>query len=205
MRRSDFIVLPILSYLCVNECYMVSRCSRSACVVCAGRRGPVRRAGVPRRRSPALGLPDDVVVTRSTSVVATGGGPGQRVLAVTRARSNHCEDPAAFRALRSVGGAGARVLAPLRGVGAPSRAQKRNLFALPATRSVRLVARFSRCFRTLAAPSWPAGSLGGWQDFPQWVSWLIRAPLRLSPLARLQFPMHTFDFPGGHIKKVPLT
>ena len=41
---------------------MVSRCSRSACVVCAGRRGPVRRAGAPRRRSPALRLPGDAAV-----------------------------------------------------------------------------------------------------------------------------------------------
>ena len=51
---------------------MVSRCSRSACVVCAGRRGPVRRAGALRRLSPALRLPDDAAVTFQRSYVLAG-------------------------------------------------------------------------------------------------------------------------------------
>ena len=83
---------------------------------------------MPRRRSPALRLPGDAAVTSRTSAVAAGGGPGQRVLAVTRARSNHCEDPAAFRVLASVHGVGASVLA-VKGAVAPAPRPKINSLA----------------------------------------------------------------------------
>ena len=81
--------------------------------------GAVGSSGAPQRRSSALRLPYNVVVTRSTSAGATGGRPGQRVLAVTRVSSNHCEDPAAFRALAFVHGVGTSVLA-VKGAVAPA-------------------------------------------------------------------------------------
>ena len=89
----------------------------------SGRPGALSRAGAPQRLSFALGLLDHSSATRSTSGGATEGGPGQRVLAVTRVRSNHCEDPAAFRTLPSVRGVGPSVLGRFRGPGAPAPSQ----------------------------------------------------------------------------------
>ena len=76
-------------------------------------------AAASRRRSPALRLPYDTAVAFQRSGGGQAGRPGQRVLAVTRVRSNHCEDPAAFRALAFVHGVGTSVLA-VKGAVAPA-------------------------------------------------------------------------------------